>query len=198
MSTEKSEELKGLAEYIGFSAPETPKYLILNNFLSCFFNNRKADYTSYSFENFKDIITCEESDEDQLEKLKRSFNEYFSQYTGKSIMAKAKRSNGTKSFYLPINKNMIIIDESSPLRNLPYRLIEKSKYSGGLEEDLTKYLYSDSIGTNQIISFLCSNLEEKENNKKVLQNETSEEKKPYFDNFRENMSKDLKIVLTNI
>ena len=197
MSTEKSEELKGLAEYIGFSAPEIPKYLILNNFLSCFFNNRKADYLPYCFDDFKDIITCEESDEVQLEKLKRSFDEYFSQYTGKSIMAKAKRSNGTKSFYLPINKNMIIIDESSPLRNLPYRLIKKSKYGHELEEDLTKYLYSDSFGTNQIISFLCSNLKKKEDNKKISQNETEEETMSYFNNLAKNMGEDLKIILTN-
>jgi hypothetical protein len=193
MNTEKNVESKGLADYVGFSAPEIPKYLILNNFLSCYFNFRKADKTiSYSFDDFKNIITCEENDKDKLDKLKRSFNKFFSQYTGESMMSKGK-----KSIYLPINENMIIIDESTPLRNLPHRLMKKSRYSGDLKHDLTNYLYNDSLGTNQILSFLCSTLEKTENTKKRDENETDEEKEKYFRSLAVKMGEDIKIVLTN-
>lgn len=196
MNTEKGGESKGLAEYVGFSAPEIPKYLILNNFLSCYFDFRKADKNlSYSFDDFKNVLTCEENDKDHFEKLKRSFNEYFSQYTGSNMMARKE-----KFLCLPINKNMIIIDENTPLRNLPHRLMKQSKYnSDQLEKDLTNYLYDDSVGTNEILSFLCSNLEKANNTKKKSESETTdEEKQVYFKVLAEKMSEDLKIVLTNI
>ncbi len=195
MKGELKDELKGLSDFIGFSAPEVPKYLILNNFLSCYFDHRKADNNFYSFDDFKSILTCEESDTDQLNKLERSFEEYFAQYTGQNMMSKK-----TKAIYLPINKNMIIVDENTPLRNLPYRLLRKSNYEGDITSDLENYLFSNSLGTNEILSFLCSNIKELKNLKKKAENETyetSEEKKIYFKELAKKMGNDLKIVLNN-
>ena len=192
MKNELKDELKGLSDFIGFSAPEIPKYLILNNFLSCYFDHRKADNDFYTFDHFKDVLTCEESDNEQLEKLKKSFNKYFSQYTGESMMAKK-----TKAIYLPINENMIIVDGNTPLRNLPHRLMKKSNYGDVIKKDLTNYLFNESAGTNEILSFLCSNIKDSKNVKKKVESETAEEPERYFKKLAEKMSTDLKIVLTH-
>ena len=192
MKNELKEELRGLSDFIGFSAPEIPKYLILNNFLSCYFNHRKADNNFYDFDDFKDVLTCEESDKNQLEKLIKSFDKYFSQYTGESIMAKK-----SKAIYLPINENMIIVDGNNPLRNLPHRLMKKSNYGDDITKDLDSYLFKDSAGTNEILSFLCSNIKDSKNIKKKVESETAEEGERYFKKLAEKMSKDLKIVLTH-
>jgi hypothetical protein len=195
MKSELKDELKGLSDFIGFSAPEVPKYLILNNFLSCYFDHRKADNNFYSFDDFRNILTCEESDDNQLKRLEKSFEKYFSQYTGENMMSKK-----TKAIYLPINKNMIIIDENTPLRNLPHRLLRKSNYEGDITLDLESYLFSDSLGTNEILSFLCSNIKDIKNLKKKVENETdetNEEKKTYFKDLAKKMGNDLKIVLTH-
>ena len=55
-----------LASYIGVSGPETPKYLLANNFLSEFFQPDQSDKLKrFMYDDFSNagILTCEEDDE---------------------------------------------------------------------------------------------------------------------------------------
>ena len=46
----------GLAAYVGISAPETPKYLLTNNFLAEYFRVPDKLLQEYTFEQFKNQV----------------------------------------------------------------------------------------------------------------------------------------------
>lgn len=82
---DKSNESK-LASYIGISGPDTPKYLLANNFLAEFFRDDETDYESqYTYEDFKKkkIIYCEEDNEQKRKQLEESFGCFLSSFREK-------------------------------------------------------------------------------------------------------------------
>ena len=66
MTEEKNFE--GIAAYVGVSAPETPKYLLTNNFLLHYFKEAKNDSKHLNFELFKSsgVLYTEDSENEEL------------------------------------------------------------------------------------------------------------------------------------
>ena len=160
----KINESSTIAEYIGFSAPETPKLLVLNNFLSDFFEQIEDAKIEYSYKDFNDFIVCQESDEEKREKLIDSFNYYFSALSGKNILSKK-----TKKIYFPLNLKMLVAGDYT-LRHLHFQL-----FMGGnniidisaFKEQLADYLYSNSVGTNKLLSFIWDKITTEATTKKT-------------------------------
>lgn len=150
---------KSINSFIGFSAPETPKLLVLNNFLSDFFPYQENNTKKYSFDDFEKLIVCEEGDIDKKKQIIDSFNYYFSTFSGEKLLSKK-----TTKIYFPLHKNMLVPGDYT-LRHLLYQLyINGNAYSSGtqeIEKKLDEYLYCNSVGTNRILSFLCEHIEHK-------------------------------------
>ncbi len=152
----KPNERSSINSFIGFSAPETPKLLVLNNFLSDFFPYQESNTKKYSFDDFKELIVCEEGDAEKKKQLIDSFNYYFSTFSGENLLSKK-----TTKIYFPLHKNMLVPGDYT-LRHLLYQLyINGSAYSSDtqeIENKLKDYLYCNSVGTNRILSFLCEHI----------------------------------------
>ena len=73
-----------LASYIGISGPETPKYLLANNFLSEFFQDdvsgREKQYVYKDFHD-KKILLWEEDNEQNKKQMEDSFNYFFQRFS---------------------------------------------------------------------------------------------------------------------
>ncbi|MBU3126236.1 hypothetical protein [Clostridium tagluense] len=141
-----------LAAFIGVTAPELPKYIVANNFLTCFFDEYKLGKLNYELLNERFI--CEEASQDTKEKLFNSFDEYIDEYAGYRILKKDK----TKYYYFPINEKMICGYKTN-LRNLLFHLLS---HADGFEdykikEKLRKFLWDDnSIGCSKMINTVMS------------------------------------------
>ena len=78
-----------LASYIGISGPETPRYLLVNNFLSEFFlEDKRGKEQQYRYKDFfdKKILICEEDDEQKKKQLEESFNYFFKRFSGEHMI----------------------------------------------------------------------------------------------------------------
>lgn len=150
MSKEKIVDEKKLTEFIGISAPETPKYIILINFLERYFkvNNEKFSYDAIvSWDNNK--IMSEEGDSLIKQNLKRSFQEYINAYSGLEATNTTHKNNKR---YFPIIPDMITSTRQFPLRHLLYSMqmnssVNKKNFKQSYEnmqKKLYTYLYPDN------------------------------------------------------
>ncbi|MCM1191937.1 MAG: hypothetical protein NC123_07625 [Butyrivibrio sp.] len=161
-----SSKTDALAAHVGVSAPETPKYLLLNNFLSDFFESRKHEEDSYSFEMFcrSKKLVCQESDPEAVNDLKRSFEEFFRYFTGRELLSGIK--SGQDKIYMPISLDMLG-SANINLRHLLYHMVScgnKSNRSNAeqMQRKLYEYLYGDTTGIYNIVSRFCENGEKRD------------------------------------
>ena len=90
-----------MTSYIGISGPDTPKYLLANNFLAEFFaSDLSGREIPYAYEDFRDakILLCEEDDEQKKKQLEQSFDCFLGKFSGDSLVSFREK----KHFYFPI------------------------------------------------------------------------------------------------
>ena len=143
-----------LAEYIGISAPEVPKYLLANNFLTKFFDYDRNTDREFQYEDFEDILVCEEGSKEKEEKIRESFQHFFDCFSGRNIFkASQKRSN--KIYYFPIVEQMLRTG-SHNLRQVLFAIMEFSDTEYiELQNLLRNFLFQQRSGTNQLLSQMC-------------------------------------------
>jgi hypothetical protein len=151
---------KKLTEFTGISAPETPKYIILINFLERYFkvNNNKFSYDAIvSWDNNK--IMSEEGDPLLKQNIKRSFQEYINAYSGLEATYTTHKNNKR---YFPIIPDMITSTRQFPLRHLLYSMqmnssVNKKNFRQSYEDmqkKLYEYLYPDVEQSSSIYRIL--------------------------------------------
>lgn len=189
------------AVYIGVSGPETPKFLLANNFLSEFFITKKEEQTKqYSYDYFYQagVFQCEEGDEQKKKQLAESFDTFFQRFAGEDLI---KSNYEGKHFYFPI-KPWMLRGAGYRLRHLLYHMIpgiEQEKKYRRLQEQLFQYLYGRNEGVSYLLSAMCEKAFQREYKKKA--GKKSEEfemlKKSHYKKVCNNFEADLNKLLTH-
>lgn len=153
-----------LSAYIGIAGPETPKYLLANNFLSEFFQaSSEKNMPEMSYQRFKKIgiLTSEEDNEQKKEQLERSFNRFLQRFSGADTIESHYKN---KVFYFPLHPQMLK-STGFNLRHLLYNMlpdIEQEEKFRKLQDMLWEYLYQETTGVNYLLSELYEKLFEGE------------------------------------
>lgn len=190
-----------LASYIGVSGPETPKFLLANNFLSEFFVTIRAERAKqYSYEDFDklDVLSCEEGDKQKGEQLEESFNIFFQRFAGEDLIQSGYKG---QHFYFPIRPQMLR-SSGYGLRHLLYHMlpgIEREGRYRDLQKKLFQYLYGRSEGVSYLLSAMCEKAFQREYKKKSGKNgeEFDMLKKKNYKSICKNFAEDLDRLLTH-
>lgn len=173
MPKEKVNE--GLAAYVGISAPETPKYLLTNNFLAEYFRVPGKLIQEYSYKQFKDQGVLYTEDEKNEEMLKKSFDRFLFRYLGEETIIQENRKlkqNRSKSdhnkkelkhYYFPLTQEMLG-ESAQTLRHILYYLqkLDKENFKyGEMQKKLENYIFRDNTGLNHILKILLPSSDEK-------------------------------------
>lgn len=156
----KQENKNVLSAYIGVAGPETPKYLLANNFLSEFFQvSQEEKLKEINYLGFKksNILTCEEDDEQKLQQLEASFNRFFQRFSGLDTI---QTNYKNEEFYFPLRPQMLRNSKTN-LRHLLYNMlpgIERKENFRRLQERLQEYLYGEATGVNYLLDEMCRKL----------------------------------------
>ena len=190
---------EALTALVGVSASETPKYLLLNNFLADFFEARSHEEDDYTFSFFEEqgILVCQESNSEVKKDLERSFEKFLQYFTGREMLSGIK--SGKEKIYMPLSLDMLG-SANVNLRHLLYHLA----LSGGkpseeerIREELYQYLYGDSTGIYDIVRRFCGI--EKGRKDKVKEPGGFEKlrEEPFFKKLGRRFYKDLHSLLTH-
>lgn len=151
----KKKENEGIAAYVGIAAPETPKYLLTNNFLAEYFETTK-DGESYKFSDFvkdKMIYTEDVANE---EKLAKSFDRFLKRYLGEEIIREENtRLKENKNFYFPLIPEMLT-GSTATLRHVLYHIQRQGNNFNykDIQKKLGRYIFEDNSGLNYILKIL--------------------------------------------
>ncbi len=155
----RQENKRVLSAYIGVAGPETPKYLLANNFLTDFFQTlsvkKMPEISCKSFQK-AGILNCEE-DEEHKHQLEESFDRFFQRFSGVDSI---KTNFKNKKFYFPLHPQMLQ-SGSFNLRHLLYNMlpdIEQEKKFRQFQTMLLEYLYQETTGVNYLLYEMCKNL----------------------------------------
>jgi len=190
---------EALSAHVGVAAPETPRYLLLNNFLADFFEARNHAEDSYTFDRFleKGILVCQESSSEDIEKLRRSFDEFLACFMGREQLAGIK--SGKDKIHMPLSLDMLG-SVNVNLRHLLYHLAscdEKRWDLNRMREEIYEYLYGDSTGIYDIVSQFCGSEEERRDNVKSLSGFEDFKNETFFRNLGKQFHLDLHTMLTH-
>ena len=190
---------EALTALVGVSAPETPKYLLLNNFLADFFETRsheKDDYTFLFFER-KGILVCQESDPEVKRNLERSFEEFLQYFMGREKLSGIR--SGKDKIYMPVSLDMLG-SANVNLRHLLYYLAlgdGKVSEAERIREELYQYLYGDSTGIYDIVSRFCGIEKERQDKEKEPGGFERLKEAPFFRKLGKRFNQDLHFLLTH-
>lgn len=155
---------ESLASYIGITGPETPKYLLVNNFLAEFFAVAQSDKgKQFTYEDFQKagILVCEEDNESKKQQLQASFNRFFQHFSGEDMIRTTRYKN--QYFYFPVKPSMLRSSTTS-LRHLLFNMlldIDKPDQFQKMQNQLADYLYGSVSGVDYLLSELCEKLGDK-------------------------------------
>ena len=168
----------GLAAYVGISAPETPKYLLTNNFLAEYFRVPDKLLQEYTFEQFKNQGVLYTEDEKNEEKLKKSFNRFLFRYLGEETIIQENRKlkqnrnssdnkKEIKHYYFPLTQEMLC-ESTQTLRHILYYLqkLDKEFQYNEMQKKLEQYIFKDNSGLNHIFKILLQSSDENADYKK--------------------------------
>lgn len=150
-----------LSAYIGFSGPETPKYLLANNFLAEFFRVAKDNAKKIIDEGFfrNSILVCEEDNERIKQEVLRSFEIFLRRFAGEDTILSHYKG---KYLYFPLTLGLLRSFGKLELRHLLFNLlpnIEVEKEYCKLQKLLEEYFYGENVGVNSILAELFENKE---------------------------------------
>lgn len=157
----KSYTVEGITAFIGVSAPETPKFLLANNFLAEYFETSGNEFATveYNFNYLIDKGTLYIEDEDNREKLKVSFDKFLNCYLGEELFKQEnRRLKETRHYYFPFTPNMLTTGNYTLRHLLIYlqNLDESFKYEE-IQQELNDFLFNDESGVNHIFKILFQN-----------------------------------------
>lgn len=156
IENEKKKENETAVAYIGIAAPETPKYLLTNNFLAEYFETTKGGvkYNFASFEEEQMLYT--EEDEINKKKLEVSFNRFLDRYLGEEIIREENtRLKKSEHFYFPLIPEMLT-GSTATLRHVLYHLQRQGNNFNyaDMQKKLERYIFEDNSGLNYILKIL--------------------------------------------
>ena len=103
----KSKANDKVAAFVGISAPETPKYLLANNFLLEYFEQTGEQVELYSYAWFEERKSLVTQDVENQEELKKAFNRFLYRYLGdETIHQENNRLKDERHFYFPLTQGM--------------------------------------------------------------------------------------------
>lgn len=145
-------ESDNIAKHVGISAPETPKYLLANNFLLEYFEltGRKADLYNYAWFEQKGVLSTQ--DDQNKKNLEKAFNRFLYRYLGdEAIHNENNRLSGERHFYFPLMQDMLI-GGNTTLRHMLFQLqkLDKKFRFEEMQHDLEEYIFCDNAGVNNI------------------------------------------------
>lgn len=190
---------EALSAHVGVAAPETPRYLLLNNFLADFFEAKNHVEDRYTFDGFrkKGILVCQESDSGDIEKLRLSFDEFLAYFMGREQLAGIR--SGKDKIYMPLSPDMLGTANVN-LRHLLYHLVffdERHVDPARIREEIYEYLYGDSTGIYGIVSQFCGSQRERKDNLKRLFGFEDLKKEKFFQNLGRQFNRNLHTLLTH-
>lgn len=152
----KSKASDRIAAHVGMSAPETPKYLLANNFLLEYFEQTGADADTYSYAWFENRGVLSTQDNQNREKLEEAFNRFLDRYLGnETIHVENNRLKKEHHFYFPLIQDMLI--EGKPtLRHVLFRLqsLDGDFQFVQMQQKLERFLFHNHSGINDIWNVL--------------------------------------------
>lgn len=158
----KDKSYDGIAAYVGVSAPETPKYLLTNNFLLEYFEPSKDTEKNYEYKQFVEDGVLYTEDAANEEILQKSFDRFLERYLGEeTIRAGNHRLKGNRHYYFPLVQEMLT-GSASTLRHLLYHLqaLGKNFDFKETQRNLTEYIFQDNSGINHLLKILFQSKEE--------------------------------------
>ena len=190
---------EALTALVGVSAPETPKYLLLNNFLADFFEARSHEKDDYTFSFFEEngILVCQESNPEVKRDLERSFKEFFQYFTGREKLSGIR--SGKDKIYMPVSLDMLG-SANVNLRHLLYYLAigdGKASEAERIREELYQYLYGDSTGIYDIVSRFCGIEKERQDKEKEPGGFEKLREAPFFRKLGKRFNLDMHSLLTH-
>lgn len=156
VTNEMGMQNEGLAAFVGISAPETPKYLLANNFLLEYFEASGEVEKKYSYEYFLEKETLYAEDDRNSSKLQNSFDSFLRRYLGEEIIRQEnRRLNEHKNYYFPMTADMLV-SSSATLRHLLLYLqnLDEDFNFKATQELLGDYIFNDDTGINHIMKIL--------------------------------------------
>lgn len=157
----RDKEYEGIAAFVGVSAPETPKYLLTNNFLLEYFEPAKETESIYEFKQFvrNEVLYTEDTVNEEL--LQKSFDRFLKRYLGEeSITEGNHRLVKSKHYYFPLVPEMLT-GSTMRLRHLLYYLqaLDKKFDFDGVQRKLADFIFNDNSGINHLLKVLLQNEE---------------------------------------
>ena len=154
---------ESFAEFIGLSAPEVPKYLVLNNFLSNYFKVEVFERQEIIDFKKNPRIFTQENEGLGKEILEKSFAAYIDSYTGYLEYTNRKR-DGNKPWFYPIIPSMLTTTDRATLRHLLYMLqkVGAQDYSDykEMQDSLYQYLYRGNNEIHELFQFICGPIDD--------------------------------------
>lgn len=198
---------EGIAAYIGMSAPETPKYLLTNNFLLEYFSVNSNMPNQYNFEWFEDKKVLSSEDDVNQNNLRNSFDIFLKRYLGEDTIKQENRYlSENKHFYFPFTQEMLT-GSNPTLRHILFHLqnLDSRFDYEDMQKKLENYIFHDMSGINHILKILLSNQEEGVRYKKCPNKEStinfwimlSQTELKRIRKLGENLNKDLDTLLTH-
>lgn len=190
---------EALTALVGVSAPETPKYLLLNNFLADFFEARSHEKDEYTFHFFEGegILVCQESDLEVKRNLERSFEEFLQYFMGREKLSGIR--SGKDKIYMPVSLDMLG-SANLNLRHLLYYLAlgdGKVSEAERIREELYQYLYGDSTGIYDIVSRFCGIEKKRQDKEKEPGGFEKLREASFFKKLGKRFNQDLHFLLTH-
>lgn len=153
----RDKEYEGIAAFVGISGPETPKYLLTNNFLLEYFEPAKETESIYDFGQFvkNDVLYTEDTVNKEL--LQRSFDLFLKRYLGEESIREENHRlvKSKKHYYFPIVPEMLE-GSTMRLRHLLYYLqaLDKRFDFADMQRKLADFIFNDYSGINHLLKVL--------------------------------------------
>lgn len=145
-----------IAAHVGMSAPETPKYLLANNFLLEYFEQTGDNFTLYNYGWFEKNGVLSTQDTQDKEKLEEAFDRFLDRYLGnETIHNENNRLNKDHHFYFPLTQDMLA-EGKTTLRHVLFHLqsLDADFQYEKMQQDLNSFLFSNHSGIDDIWKIL--------------------------------------------
>ena len=158
----KSKANDRIAAYVGISAPETPKYLLANNFLLEYFEQTGGQVDLYNYAWFEQKGTLITQDMENKKELEEAFNCFLARYLGdETIHQENNRLNKERHFYFPLTQDMLM-EGSTTLRHMLFYLqtLDDGYRYEDVQHKLEEYIFHSRSGASNIWKVLFQENEE--------------------------------------
>lgn len=152
---------EGIAAYVGFSGPETPKYLLTNNFLLEYFEKTEDGQQAYNYAHFSQAGSLKTEDEGNEEKMREAFDRFLERYMGAETIQN-ENQRLSRRFYFPITPDTLAGSTTVSLRHLLIHLqsLDDNFDFEGIRDGLVDYIFRDHSGILKILKILLAGREE--------------------------------------